>query len=53
MIWNYYHFKRRNTEFTRNHETLKNSYLFKNDKEKKSHVLGKNIKIYYKKLQKK
>ncbi len=32
MISNYYHFKKRNTEFTRNQDIFKTSYLLKNDK---------------------
>ncbi len=39
MIWNYYHFKRWNTKFSRNQDTFKTSYLLEND-EKKIHVLG-------------
>jgi hypothetical protein len=33
-IWNCYPFYKQNIEFTRNHDTFKNSYLFKNDKQK-------------------
>jgi hypothetical protein len=40
MIWNYHHFQMQNTKFTRNQDTFKNSYLLKNDEEKKCHVLG-------------
>ncbi len=40
VFWNYCHFKKQNTEFTRNWDTFKNSYLVKNDKQKKCHVFG-------------
>jgi hypothetical protein len=40
MIWNYYHFKKHNIEVTKYLHTFKFSYLFKNDKQKKCHVLG-------------
>jgi hypothetical protein len=30
MIWNYYHLKKQNIEFTWNQHTFKDSYLFKN-----------------------
>ncbi len=41
MIWIFFHFYKQNIEFTRNQETFKNSNLFKNDKQKKCHVLQK------------
>jgi hypothetical protein len=39
MIWNCYHFYKQNIKFTRNQDNLKNSHLFKNDKQKKCNVL--------------
>jgi S-adenosylmethionine:diacylglycerol 3-amino-3-carboxypropyl transferase len=53
MIWNYYHLKRWNIEFTRNHDIFKNSLLFKNDEEKNISCTWTTIGIYYNKLQKK
>jgi hypothetical protein len=40
MIWNCYHFYKQNIEFTRNQNTLKNSYVLKNGRKNKCHVLG-------------
>jgi hypothetical protein len=53
MIWNYNHLKKWNTEFTRNQDTFKNSYLLKNDKEKNISCTWTTISIHYNKLQKK
>jgi len=52
MIWNYYHFKRWNTKFTRNEDMSKNSYLFKNDEKKKVMYLD-NYKHLLKQVAKK
>jgi len=51
MNWNYYHFKKQNTEFTRNWDIFKNSYVLKND-EKKELCTWITISIYYNMLQK-
>jgi hypothetical protein len=53
VIWNYYHFKKWNTEFTRNQDTFKFSYLFKNDKQKNMSWTWTTIYIYYNKFEKK
>jgi len=53
VIWNYYHFKKWNTAFTRNQDTFKFSYLFKNDKQKNMSWTWTTIYIYYNKFEKK
>jgi hypothetical protein len=53
MIWNYYHFLRQNIEFTKNEDTFKNSYLFKNNEEKNMSCIWTTINIYYNNLKKK
>jgi len=52
MIWNCYHFYKHNIKFTRNYNTFKNSYLFKNDEQKLS-CNRTTTSIYYNKLPKK
>jgi hypothetical protein len=52
MIWSCYHFYKQNTKFIRNQNTLKNSYLLKNDKQKNMSCIETTISIYYNKLQK-
>jgi len=50
MIGNYYHFKRWNNKFTKNHNTFKSSYSLKNDEEKNMSCIWTTISTYYKKL---
>jgi hypothetical protein len=43
MIWNCYHFYKQNIEFTRDQDIFKNSYLFKNDKQKNMSSIGTQL----------
>jgi hypothetical protein len=50
VIWNCYHFYKKNLKFTKNQDTFKILCLFKNDKQKKMLCIGAPISIYYNKL---
>jgi hypothetical protein len=52
MIWNFYHFKRQNFEFTKNQHNFKILYLFKNYKLKSMSCIWTIISIYCNNLQK-